>query len=206
MIDRQGRLRPRERCGMAGGGWKRAAADVVVGWRADEPIDVVPCERQGLKAMLTRAWLDLRLETNFRAKTKRDEALAAKLSAYDWVQSDAEHFMSFRWVCLLLGKNAESTRRLFLQGIKRPGGKMPPQWEAEFASTDRQDRTYVKRKNRDLPPSQPMVPGPPVPAEDRFGVPYTLENLMSALDSLVENAPAEDEVALAASGGVEEGD
>jgi hypothetical protein len=163
---------------MAGGERRRVAALVEVGWR-DETPDVTTGEHDLLTAMLEWSWHDVQLDVDGLPPVRREETLAAKLTAYEWITSDEEHFLSFRSVCSLVGINdAVQARTIMLRGVSVPAEPIPERWRAELASTDRRDRVYTKRKRKDAP-----APAPEPNA-------YTLEALLAEINTAESPATA----------------
>lgn len=138
---------------MGNGGRRRltvAAPEVAPGWRSDEPPDLTPGEHDMLAAMLEQARSDVRINLDNVPPSRREEAIAAKLTAYEWIRSDDDYLMSFRSVCLHLGiVDVERARAVLLDGVVMPTNTtVPEKWQREYASTERRDRPYVKRKDR----------------------------------------------------------
>lgn len=158
---------------MAGGVRKQAAAslEIAPGWRNDEPLDLTPGEHGVMAAVLELAWHDVQIDLDAVPPVRREEALAAKLTAYEWIRSDDDFLMSFRSVCLHLGiENVERAREVILRGVDIPeGASVPPRWLEEYASTSRRDREYVKRQVKPspcpelLPPAVSSASSEPVP-------------------------------------------
>ena len=164
------------------------------GWR-DAP-DLTTGEHDILTAMLEMAWHDVKLDLDTIPPARRDEAIAAKLTAHEWITSDEDHLLSFHSVCLLIGiVDVDRVRRVMLRGVTIPAVPIPERWEAELASTDRRDRAYIKHPNpkhskhplRLLP-----VPSPPpcCPELDAEPTGYTLETLIAEIS--VPEGPAVD--------------
>jgi len=134
-----------------GRGQRVRAVETAPGWR-DEAPDITTGEHDGMSAMLELAWHDLHINMESVPPVRHDEALAAKLSAHEWITSDEEHLMSFRSVCLHLGvQDVAHVRQTMLRGVRIPKAKMPEKWRLEFDWHPGQDRTgrrYVTQRQR----------------------------------------------------------
>jgi hypothetical protein len=140
--------------------------------------------------MLELAWHDVRIDLDSVTDARREEALAAKITAYEWITSDSEHVLSFRFVCAHLGiEDIDRARRVILRDVVVPSEPIPARWLEEFASTERDDRAYVKRRK-----AEPYHE--PCDALDAESQAYSLESLVAEISGL--NIPAGDENALAA--------
>lgn len=97
------------------------------GWR-DSPPDLSTHENDGMTTMISQAWHDVHLRLSDIPGSLRDEALAAKLSAYDWLVSDDDFLMSFRSACLFVGVEDVEGARAFI--LACPAREVRRYWEA----------------------------------------------------------------------------
>jgi len=148
-----------------------------------------------MSAMLQLAWRDVRMDLGSVGQERYAEALAAKVTAYEWIRSDDEFLMSFRSVCLHLGiEDMRHAREVILQGVVLPDEPVPQEALADYEwkpGQNREDRIYAKRKPRALP-SVPDVPRPNCPELDPElnapNTPFTLDALMTGVNVTREAA------------------
>jgi hypothetical protein len=95
-----------------------SGAETPVGWRDERP-DLTSEEHDMLVAMIEQAWRDVQIEMEGIPKSRRVEALAVKVSAWEWFTKEPEDYIedgenppriSFRAACLHLGIREESVR------------------------------------------------------------------------------------------------
>lgn len=189
------------------------------GWR-DEAPDLTSGEHDVLTAMLELAWHDVQIDLDSVPLARREEALAAKVTAYEWVTADDLCLTSFRSVCLHVGlvdvvrarkvvlrdKRTPEPGMSFLREVEVPDEPVPSKWLEEFASTTREDRAYIKQPRPRRPrPALPApssappcdCPNPPCAAlDDGPQPPFTLEALIA--DVNVSGPAAADESATVA--------
>lgn len=155
----------------------RKIAETAHGWRDTKP-DLTTGEHDTLVAMIELAWRDVQIDLATVPLSRQEEALAARISAWEWFTKTPEAYkakganpprISFRAACLHLGLHEESTRWACLNRAWRspherlpeqaqaPRGTMPDEWREAFFGPDeperhREDRPYVKRKALGPPP------------------------------------------------------
>jgi len=181
------------------------------GWNETYP-DLTTSEHDTLAGLLERAWSDVQIDLNTVPPERYEEAVAAKLTAYEWFMFDADDYadrgmnpprISFTAACLHLGMHEEEVLKVVLRGVRIPEGvSVPQRWRDEYLGPEdpehnRDDRVYVKATKRakmeaavqldlPLPPCtycKPLDDDRPAPA-------FTLESLMGQVLNITVNSTA----------------
>jgi hypothetical protein len=136
---------------------KKRVVESVHGWR-DTPPDLTTGEHDLMVATLQKAWADVQIDPESVPPPRREEAVAVKVTAYEWITwSDALYRslgleaprVSFSTVCLHLDLNPESVRAVLLRGVTPPEVRVPDRWrEFFYGRKTRLDRGWKHRNNR----------------------------------------------------------
>lgn len=147
---------------------KQKVVETAVGWRDLHP-DLTSGEHDTLVAMVELAWHDVQINLGTVPESRREEALAAKISAWEWFTKEPEEYIedgenppriSFRAACLHLGLHEERVRwsclnrgwrpphDVLLEPICSPDAPMPDEWREQFIGPDdperhREERAYA---------------------------------------------------------------
>lgn len=183
----------------------RKIAETLHGWRDQHP-DLTTGEHDTLVAMIELAWRDVQIDLDTVPDARREEALAAKISAWEWLTKPLAAYkadgmnpprISFHAACLHLGLNEEATRWACLNRTCNPPHTrlpepicpacevMPNEWREAFFGPDepeqhREDRPYVKKKLVEVQQEPVPTSGellPPITQEAALPVPTPVEPL-----------------------------
>jgi hypothetical protein len=134
----------------------RKMAMLPLGWH-DSPPDLTTGVHDLMAAMIESARKEVRIDLSSVPLSRYEEALAAKITAYEWLTSDDNYLMSFRSVCLHLTEigfpvDADAIRKAVLKDVAPPTGAMPDRWQKEYEYQQgrrSRGREYVKLVKRE---------------------------------------------------------
>lgn len=199
---------------------KRARkVETVQGWRDEHP-DLTTGEHDTLVAMIELAWRDVQINLATVPESRREEALATKISAWEWLTKSPRAYksqgmnpprISFSAACLHLDLHEESTRwacfnrawqvphARLADPIGPPHGTMPDEWREVFfgpvePERHREDRPYIKRRVLGPPnvPEAVLPEAQPLPPPS----PPAIQAYCPVLDDAPEHYTLQDIIAI----------
>lgn len=154
---------------------QRKIVETAPGWRDGSTMlrDLTRGEYDTMAAVLEMAWQDAQIDLDLVPPSRREEALAAKVTAFRWLKDDNwEARISFRFVCEALGLDPAKTRAYILthdyEAYRRgervvkvatlpPTMRVPPKWDRIWSDEDREDREYRKRRRSTTGPEAALA-------------------------------------------------